>query len=153
MHPKQHLVLGILFSILIFLFFQHIGWLAILIIILSNFLVDVDHYIYFVFKEKKISLRESYWWYIKRAEKFNKLSAKKSKEYQKLPFIFHGFEFWIILFCGSFFFPILSWVLFGVMVHMISDISGLAYKGSSVSPKVSTLFTFIKNKKKKEFIF
>ena len=77
MDPKHHVLLGFIFSIIIFLIFPSIGILGFLLIFLSSFLVDVDHYLYYVYKNRKLSLRKAYMWHIRKRKKWYVLSRKK----------------------------------------------------------------------------
>jgi putative transposase len=85
MLPKYHVLFGFIFSSLIFLIFPSAGWLGFFIIFLSSFLIDVDHYIYYVWKKKDLSLKNSIVWFKSVSGKFQALSKKQkdSKERSK----------------------------------------------------------------------
>ena len=76
MYPTQHLLLGIIFSLVLLFLFPQIGFLGASIIILSTVLIDVDHYVYYVYKKKDLSLKNSYNWIIKKG---NKCLAKRGE--------------------------------------------------------------------------
>ncbi|MBI2043137.1 hypothetical protein HYT25_01995, partial [Candidatus Pacearchaeota archaeon] len=97
MYPRQHLVLGILFSLILFVNFPQIGFAGFFIVILSTFLIDVDHYIFYAAKKRDLNLKRAYSWFVKFIEKRKKLSTKERKKYKHHILIFHGIEFWIIL--------------------------------------------------------
>ena len=153
MYPKQHLIFGGLLSIVLLIFFPQVGLIEVFLIILSNSLVDVDHYIYYVYKKKDWSLKNAHNWFTKRNQKFEKLSKKENQRYKRILLIFHGIEFWIILFFISLIFLPFYWILFGVMIHIVFDFSELLSNGISISGKISQVYTFIKNRNKKEFKF
>ena len=55
MLPKWHLFLGFFFALTLFLVFPEIEIAGFLIIFFSTFLMDIDHYIYYVFKKRDFS--------------------------------------------------------------------------------------------------
>ena len=56
MLPKYHIIFGFLFSLILFIFFPFIGLGGFLIIFASSVLIDVDHYAYYLFKNKILSI-------------------------------------------------------------------------------------------------
>ena len=153
MYPKQHLIFSILLLIVLLIFFPQLGLIKVFLIILSNFLVDADHYLYYVYHKKDWSLKNSYNWFMQRIPKIGGLSKKEQRRYKKTPLIFHGIEFSAILIFLSFLHPFLLWVLLGVVIHIVLDIIEQRKDKELVLSKISQIYVCIKNKNKKEFKF
>ena len=66
MLPKKHIILGLIFSLTLIFLFPAIGWKGFGVIFLSSVFIDIDHYLYFIFKKKDINLMNSYNWFIKK---------------------------------------------------------------------------------------
>ena len=97
MFPSKHLILGTIFSAILLFLFPQIGFIGFLLIILSTFFIDFDHYLLYVYKEKDLSLRNAYRWFVKGFKKRIALSKTEKTKYKYEILIFHGIEFWIIL--------------------------------------------------------
>ncbi len=153
MYPKQHLIFGVLLSIVLLIFFPKIGLMGVFLIFLSNSLVDADHYLYYVYNKKGWGLKNSYNWFIQRIPKIDKLSRKEQGRYKKILLLFHGIEFWSILILLSFFYPLLLWILLGAVTHVVLDIIEQRKDKEMVLNKISQIYIYITNKNKKEFKF
>lgn len=150
MLPKIHIILGGIFSIIIYFIF-HITFFETAIIFLSSFLIDFDHYLYYIYMKKSIKLVKSYHWFTQRRKKWISLSIKEREQYRKPIFIFHGIEFWTILIVLYLFIPFFGFVIIGVFIHILLDFIELIYLNIPIYTKLSQLETFIKNKNKKYF--
>ncbi|MFQ5531781.1 MAG: hypothetical protein ACE5ES_04160, partial [Candidatus Nanoarchaeia archaeon] len=65
MLPKTHIILGFIFSVLIFFLFPQMGLIGASLIFFSSFLIDFDHYLYYLFKKKDPNPRNSVKWFMK----------------------------------------------------------------------------------------
>lgn len=124
MRFKYHFFFGIIFTIfLYFLFSSIISLFGLSIIFLSSFLIDVDHYIYYVLLKKDISLRRAYKWYIKYSCKFCHIPLDKRKNFYLGFYIFHGIEPLIILFfLGFYVSQFFNFILIGFFFHLFTDL-------------------------------
>lgn len=124
MLPKIHIIFGLAFSILLFLLFPSIGWIGFLIIFLSSFLIDIDHYLYYVYKTRKWGIKDSFRWYFKNKKIFNSMNKKqKDKVYTGLCFL-HGIEAIILLLIVWFlFYPnnFIFFIILGFVFHQLLD--------------------------------
>lgn len=145
MLPKQHALVGIVVGFLAWLIFS-IPWYGVLIIFLSSFLIDVDHYLLFVYKEKDFSVKNSYELGKKINKKWKSLGYKEKREYKCPIFILHGIEFWIILVLLSFVHNIFFWIFIGITIHMIIDLIELVQYRDPLYFKFSQIFNLIFNK-------
>ena len=155
MWPKTHVVYGFIASLALYLIFPSIGLLEASLIFFSSFLIDIDHYFYYVGKTKDISLINAINWFSERKRKWHKLSALQIRQYTKKFkhhfLIFHGFEFVALLAILTFYFPLIFWILIGVTIHLLMDYRELVSLGLSPLIKMSQTYVYITNKKKKDF--
>ena len=131
MLPKWHIILGFIFTVICFWLFPEIGFVGFLIIFLSSFLIDTDHYLFHVFTKKDLSLKNAHQWFIEDHNKFQKLNRKERKVYLKKllprPMIFHGIEAILILIILSFISPLFSYILIGFLFHEFLDLIYIIY--------------------------
>jgi len=123
MLPRYHFLFGLIFSAILF---PIVKWNS-LIILMASVLIDVDHYLYYVFKVRKFNLKKS----------FNYFYMGEFGE-KKLLFVFHTVEFWVILLIASLYFHILFYFLIGIMFHMFLDLFNIKKK------KLSLVHHFVK---------
>src|SRR3989344_2693403 len=97
MYPSRHFFWGIIFAGILWIIAPNISWLGFAIILTSTVLIDFDHYLLYVVKKKDLNLRNCYYWYQQKMEKFFALPKQKRKEYYGGFFIFHGFEILLLL--------------------------------------------------------
>jgi len=151
MYPKYHIVIGLVASALIYLIFD-ITILQVSIIFLSSFLIDVDHYFWYVFRKKSINPVEATKWFFKKVKIIRQINLDRRNRYQLPVLIFHSSEFWIILIALSFLNPIFIFVLIGIIIHMIPDFLEIFHYKEPILYKVSIIYVYITNKKKKDII-
>ena len=150
MLPKYHIVFGMIISLIIYFLFQ-ITFFQFLLIFLSSFLIDVDHYFYYIFKEKNLSLTKAYAWGKKSGRKWDILSLKEKKEYKTPIFIFHGIEFLFLLVILSFFNNLFLYIFLGIIIHLILDFIDIIHTKDLLLYKFSQIYVYIRNKNKKIF--
>jgi len=123
MLPKHHILLGLIFSGILFYFFPQIGIAGFIIILLSTILIDTDHYLYYIYKKKKYSLAKAYKWFSESKKKMRALSRKQRNEFYTGFCFLHGIEVLAILFVlGKFISVYFYYVLIGFAFHIILDI-------------------------------
>ncbi len=149
MLPKTHIIVGFIVSIILWLSSPNITWFYALIIFLASFLIDFDHYLYYVYKQKDHNLRKAYYWFIKQGKIFKQLSPSKQMEYKRALMLFHGIECWIILALLIFVHKIFLFVLIGIGIHMILDFIDLHKSKQPLHIKTSQIYVHLTNKKKK----
>ena len=150
MLPKQHIIIGFIVSLLLFICFPEITLLYTIIIFLSSVLIDFDHYLYYVIKKKDMHLGRAYKWWLGRRVAYTHMSKVERDSYKKVLMIFHGIEFWIILLLLVFINKIFLFVLIGISIHMILDFIDLFIRKDSFYIKISQIYTHLKNRNKKE---
>ena len=152
MLPTTHIISGFIFSVILFLFFPQIGFIGLSIIFLSSFLIDVDHYLYYVYKKRDLSLRRSIKWYYLNIKKFKKMTQKQKDNIFMGICLFHGIEAVIVLLLLYLISPIFNFLIFviiGFIFHQILDAIELRTKGVGYSKVISFIYAIHKTKGKK----
>ncbi len=147
MVPKIHILIGGLVSVLIVYFFN-VSIFGGLLIFLSSFLIDFDHYVYYVFKEKDLNPFNSVKWFFRKRDKWFKLSVLERKGYKRGIFIFHGIEFLLLLFLVSWFYPVFYYVIFGILIHIFLDYVEILHLNEPLYSKFSPFLVSWFNKGK-----
>jgi hypothetical protein len=150
MLPKYHISLGFIFSLIIYLFFN-ISFINFSLIFLSSFLIDFDHYLWYLFKTKDWNLMNCVRELTKRRDKILKLTFNEREKIKRGVYLFHGIEFWILLICLSLLFDWFFFIFLGVIFHMLLDFIEMIYTREPISMKLSVVYKIYFNKNKKEF--
>jgi hypothetical protein len=127
MLPKWHVLLGILFATVLYVI--GFGFEESLIVFFASFLIDIDHYMYYVMRKGKYNLREAYVWFKSFSRKQKENKAKEQVRHPRL-FIFHTYESLFMLLFLGFFFPFCFFILTGFVFHRISDDTFSFFTGS-----------------------
>ncbi len=151
MLPKFHILTGFIFSIIFYFVFPKIPLLGLVIFFFSSFLIDFDHYIYYAFKKKDFSLKNSYFWFKEKGKRFSKVQFKERKKYFLSFLCFHGLE-GVLLFTvlGYFLNYYFYFVGAGMFFHLFFDWI-YSIKDMGRLEKVSIIFDYLRNKKLKYF--
>ena len=149
---KYHIIIGLIISGLIWFIFPNIGWFYVLVIFLSSFLIDFDHYLWYAFKKKDWNLINAYNWMMKKRDFFKGMLISERYKYKTMIMIFHGIECWILILLLIFIHKIFLFILIGVAIHMILDFIDLIYNKHPLYLKTSQICVHIKNKKKKPLV-
>jgi len=150
MLPKTHIIVGIIVSLIIFIFWPSAGLFNISIIFLSSILTDFDHYLYFIWTKKDFSLVHAYRWFVRNRKFTASIPFSQRRKYKLPVMIFHGIEFWIFLLVLSFMNKIFIWVLVGTIAHMFVDFTELITLNIPLYTKISQIYVYIQNKGKKQ---
>jgi len=149
MLPKFHVIYGFVFSIILFLIFPSIGIFGAVIIFLSSFLIDVDHYIYYALKKKDINLEKGIMYFFTKRKKLAKMKIEQRNKFYSGFCFFHGIEILVILlFAGIFISNYFFFILLGFAFHLSLDISQEIHEGLRID-KISIIYDWIKFKKLK----
>ena len=121
MYPQKHFIYAVLFAGFLFFLLPKIKFLFLLIFILSSVLIDVDHYLYYVYKKKNFNLKKSYDWFLKTGRLLMSFSRETRNKFYTGFFIFHGIEILVLLFALAFHFSIFYPIFFGFAFHNLLD--------------------------------
>jgi hypothetical protein len=151
MLPKYHVALGFIFSIILFLVFPSITLIGAGIIFFSSFLIDVDHYIYYIFKKKKINLIRAVNYFLEKRKKLHNMGIKKRNEFYSGFCFFHGIESLIVFFIlGIFISKYFLLIFMGFTFHLFLDLLEEVHKNLRLD-KISIIYDWFKFKKLKFF--
>lgn len=151
MYPRYHILIGFLFCLILILLFPDISSLGVSLLFLSSILIDVDHYIYFVFKKKSFSLTAAYLWFKKLRVKW--LGTKNKKEifsYRWPMWFLHNVEVLFLLAIISLYFPFIWFIFFGFLFHLFLDMGEEIYMGLPLYLKFSLIYLLLRNRNKRD---
>lgn len=149
MYPKQHIILGFIFSLIIFLIFPQIELIGFTAIFLSSFLIDVDHYLVYVIKKKDWNLKNAYNWYIDSEKKFQSLSIKEQINSPFPLFVLHGIEILVLIaLLGIFISRLFLFIFVGFSFHLLLDAIHIYFLRFN-HDRFSLIYSYIKLKKQK----
>lgn len=148
MRFKYHFIIGGVASLILVQFFKFSPFSG-LIIFISSWLIDIDHYLWYMFEFKDWNPVNALKWRKRISFKWKQLSKEEKKKFRRGVYIFHGIIFWMILFVGSFFHKLFLWIFIGVTIHIIIDWIDLVIKDDALYEKMFPLYVIIKNKNKK----
>ncbi len=149
MLPKYHFLIGFIVSSAILLIWPAIGLFNFCLIFFSSFLVDFDHYLYFIWTKNDFSLSHAYRWFVAMGKFIRGLSPNKREMYKHTVLLFHGIEFWLFLFLLFLFNKTFVWVLAGIAIHMVFDFVELIIHKNPLYTKISQIYVLVTNKNKK----
>lgn len=150
LNPSTHIFFAIIVSIIIFFIFPSIGFIELGIFFFSSFLIDFDHYLFYVFVKNDFSLKKAYKWFLVKKIKYLALPKEQRKKHYSSFCYFHGIEP-VILFTisGYFFHHYFYFVAGGILFHLVLDIINEVFIYKSSTNKYSIIYTFFKKKKLK----
>ncbi len=147
MFPKAHIIYGFLFSLFFYIIFPKTPLIYVFAIFISSFLIDFDHYLYYIFHKKDFSLKNSFVYFKKKINLLKKLPKNRRKKISRGIYIFHGIEsVFILLIMGHFLHKVFYFVSIGVLFHLVLDQIDrlLFYKYPSKISIIYDLFLFSK---------
>ena len=146
MLPKYHILLGFIFVLILFFLFPEISILNLTIIFFSSWLIDVDHFFYYISKTGDFNLIKCYKWYRAHLRKTLSLPMNERKKVYSGLYFFHGIEWIIILFLLGNYFSIFFFVFLGFSLHWIVD-SPHEYYIKRTIDKISLIWNYHRFKK------
>jgi len=148
MYPKYHIILGFIFTLTLYFFFPQFNLFASSIIFLSSFLIDIDHYLGYVYLKKDLNPMNAVKWHFKESKESLSLSRQeRNKRYAHLC-IFHGIEILLLLYLLAYLNSIFLFILIGFSFHMILDIIYQPSYHDRID-KLSLIYDYFKFKKLK----
>ncbi len=124
MYPRQHVILGAIFSLMLYFLF-HANLVNSLIVFLSSVLIDADHYLFYAIGKRDFSYTGAYSWHVEQEIKAKRMAKKGIRK--RGPFhLFHTIEFHILLLLLSFSNAIFFYALVGFVFHSAVDFVDLA---------------------------
>ena len=118
MLPKWHILINIIVAGFLLFFFKP-SYVA--IFFLASILIDIDHYLYYIYEKGNWSLKKAYNWHKVSRKRFHNLSREEKKRHSYFILIFHGMEILFILLILSKFSIIFFFIFLGFLAHLIED--------------------------------
>lgn len=128
MLPRWHIVLGFLFSLILYFLIPGIGLVNAGVIFLASVFIDFDHYVSSCLNSGKIlSLKESFRYYKKQEIEAVRNQARGI--FKKGDFhLFHTIEFHLLILLTGFFVRFFLFVFIGMLFHSIVDVGWMIYR-------------------------
>ena len=125
MFPRTHFITTLILSIILYpLFHLNVLWFFI-----GGFLIDFDHYLYYVLKYKSINFKKAYNYYLKKQDELFLM-------------LFHTIEFWILLILLSSYSQIFIFILIGLVPHLTLDYIEL-YTGNDLNIRADSIIQWL----------
>ena len=151
MMPKWHVLFGGIFSLVLIAFFD-LSLVQGAIVFISSVMIDLDHYVLYVIKERKIHPKKFWDHSMKRRDTWRSFSKKEKKLHKEPHFILHGLETIFILIILSYFLDIFFWIFLGLSFHIFLDILERIYSSEHLSTKSSQIWLWQRNKKRNKVL-
>lgn len=148
MQFKWHLLIGFTAAYILVQFFGF-TLQAGLIIFLSSWLIDIDHYFWYATEAKDKNPINAIKWYMESIPKWFRMTPNERNEFKRGIFVFHGLFFIILLILLSLYYQFFFWVFIGVIIHMVADWINLIYLKEPLYNKIFPTYVMIRNKNKK----
>ena len=148
MEFKWHILIGFVVSYILVYFFN-LTLFAGIIIFISSWIIDGDHYLWYAIETKDWNPINAIKWYEKSIPKWFSMPLKEKEKFKRGVFICHGILFWIILATLSFIHKIFLWILIGVGIHMIADFIDNIKTKEPLYNKIFPCYVIRRNKNKK----
>ena len=112
MLPQYHFVYGLVVSLVLYFGFD-VGALGCLIFLVATVGIDVDHYLYYVYRKRDWSLGNAIRWFMNQKKKLDKMDRKTRGEYYSGWYFLHGFESILVFGLFGFFWNGFWFLVFG----------------------------------------
>jgi len=151
MLPKFHILYGLLLSLAVLFLFPQIGFVGFLIIWVSSVLIDIDHYLYFVWLKKDFNPKNAFKWFMDNNKRYNLLPKSERKKYYFGNYFLHGFEAIFILVLLFYLTKnmFILYILLGFLFHQIIDFIDLYKKNIKSYKLLSFFYSVYKNKERR----
>jgi len=146
MMPKTHILSGIVASSVLYSVFD-VSFIAALFFLKASVLIDVDHYLFYVWRKKDFHLGRAFDWFIEKKKVFEKLVRLERKKVMNAWFFLHGLESVLIFgLLGFFIWDVFYFVALGFLFHLVLDWIDLVKKIGRAD-KISCIWDLFKFRK------
>ncbi len=128
MLPRWHILFGAIFAILVWLLFK-VSFQGAVLIFFASVFFDFDHYLIYAYHKRKIGLFGVLKYYDKIGKREMEWVREKTGQKSHIQ-IFHTVEFHLLVLILAFYFPILYFILIGMVFHSLLDVVWLTYHGA-----------------------
>jgi len=128
MLPRWHIILGAIFTAIVWAFIPTMPFVYLTLIFLASFLIDFDHYVNAAMENKSPSLKKAFDYHKKKHKEELRDLAKgirKKGDFHLFHTIeFHAFVGFLGLVWAGFFY-----IFIGMLFHSLLDVSSLLFTG------------------------
>ena len=124
MFPRWHVLYGAIFAAVIFWLAPGVGISNVILIFLSSFLIDFDHYVNAVVKTRQFSLKSAFDYHDeegRRQHKEKKRGIRRRGDFH----LFHTLEFHALIGVLGIFWSPFFFIFIGMVFHSLLDIVSL----------------------------
>jgi len=128
MRPWWHVLIGMVFTLVVWLVAPDVGFLNLGLIFLASFLIDFDHYITFFLKTKEYGFKN----WVKYHQKLEKIEIREIRRgiRKKSDFhLFHTLEFHAVIGLLGYFWIGFFYLFIGMVFHSFVDLVYLIVTG------------------------
>lgn len=128
MLPRWHILLGAVFTTLIWFFIPGMSFVYLTLIFLASFLIDFDHYTNAAIRNRHLSLKKAFDYHKKkRIEELNDISKgiRRKGDFR----LFHTVEFHTIIGLLGLLWIGFFYIFLGMLFHSLLDVSSLLFSG------------------------
>lgn len=150
MFPRYHILVGFLVSLSLYILGFSLS--GSLIVFLSSFLIDLDHYLYYVVKTKSYNPFSSLKWFKKIDDNSKKIPKNERKNFYSGVYFLHGIEALVILIVLSLFYKPFFFIFLGFVVHQILDLIEILVLGESPDKLLSFFYFLYRKRYKKPYL-
>ena len=129
MLPRWHILLGAIFTVLIWVFIPSMPSIYLSLIFLSSLLIDFDHYANAAMKRKSLNLQSAFHYHKEMLEK-EKIDLAKGLRRKGDFHLFHTIEFHALIGLLGLFWIGFFYIFVGVLFHSLLDVSSLLFRGA-----------------------
>lgn len=129
MFPRWHTLFGGIFTIILWFFVPSINWVYLVLLFLSSFLIDFDHYMASLIKTRRWRLKDSLEYHkemLAREKEDKRKGIKKKSDFH----LFHTIEFHFLIGLLGIFFASFFYIFIGMTFHSLLDVADLLFKKS-----------------------
>ena len=111
MKPTVHILVSLILALIFFPAFKF----KVLFILIGGVLIDIDHYLWYIFRYKSLDFFKAYQYFVERS------NTKRIMENYGIILVFHTWEFIVAVIIMSFYFDIALLFTMGILVHFVID--------------------------------
>lgn len=143
MLPRYHFLLGLAVSFALYSEFN-VSILGCFVFLVATVGIDVDHYLYYVYRKKDWSLRRAVLWFSRSQKISRRLDKKYRKEFYGSFCFLHGIEILILIVVfGIFIWNLFYFIALGFLFHLILDHIRQAFRRGRFD-KFSIIYDYVK---------
>jgi len=127
-----HALFALIFAAVLYPFIEGYS----IVVFLCGFVVDIDHYFYYVIKKKDFNFINGYLYHVP--------GSKVHEEHSDSLHIFHNWEVWLLFLILTFLIhEVFLFILIGLIFHMIFDWGYLLFNNDAIGERAWSLIGWI----------